>query len=97
MRTPSLTWLWTGHCSLSFATTRSQWTARAELWLSAWPLPARGSWGQLMTVRCSSLQFPDHPGPRSLCSPHPVWPPPVEDPGSVRALPQAAPWTLALP
>ena len=97
MGTPGLTWLWTSRCSLSFAPARPRWTVRTELWLSAWPLPARGSWGQLMMVRCSSLQFPDLSGPRGLCNPHPVWPPLAEDPGSIRALPQDTPWTMVLP
>ena len=72
MGKPSLRWLWTDSCSLSFALARPRWTARAELWLSAWPLPAR----QLTKVHCSSLLSPDRPGPgasaaRTLHGPHP--------------------------
>lgn len=96
MGKPSLTWLWTDSCSLSFAPAWPRWMARAEL-LSAGPLPARGTCGRLRKVHCSSLLFPDCPGPGGLCSPHLAWPPPVEDPGSVRAPPQASPRTLALP
>ena len=70
---PSLTWLWTDNCSLSFAPARPRWMARAEL-LFAGPLPARGTCGRLRKVHCSSLLFPDHPGPGGLCSLHLAWP-----------------------
>ena len=76
MGKPSLPRLWTDSRSLSFALARPWWMARAELWLSAWPLPARGTCRQLTKVHCSSLLSPDCSGPRAsaactLHGPHP--------------------------